>query len=111
MKTKQKKRAPSQDVTCEICNAVVKARGFKTHLRNVHQANMIETRETTAISISNTTDGGREVIEQVKVKRVYMPWELCYYCRQGGSSMNLYRIRDQMHSVCADCADKRIKKK
>ena len=111
MKNKPKKRAPSQDVKCEMCNAVVKARGLKTHLRNVHQAKVIETRQTMAISVSNTTDGGREVIEQVSFKRVYMPWELCYYCRQGGGSMKLYNIKQEMQPVCSDCHEKRFKKK
>ena len=111
MSVKVKKRAPSQDVTCELCQAVVKARGLKTHLRNIHKSLLEETREVKSVAINNTTDGSTVIVEQVAVKRYYHRCELCYRCGKGHDELKSIFVNQVLRSYCPSCMDKIIKKK
>lgn len=68
-------RVPSQDVTCELCNAVVKARGLKTHLRNAHRSTLVETKDVQSTSVQSTANGETIVLEELSVKRLYRHYE------------------------------------
>lgn len=109
MKTKPKKRAPSQDVTCELCKSVVKARGLKTHLRNIHKSSLEETKEVQSVSVQNTTDGSTVVIEQVAIKRYYHHYERCHFCKKGHDDSRMLIVKRQLVCVCPNCEATRLK--
>ena len=105
MKKRVRHTGPSKDIACDICGQVVKARGYKTHLRNIHKSVVGEV--TVPVPPVLNKSGGLLTVTRVnQPERIYMPrCPRCYFCRRQEEQilMKLPVIKNEIQPVCPSC--------